>query len=267
MQDQEQQAEGRLVEPATQPPGSSVRADAFLITAGLVVASVSPDRTPRTAVGLLGPWTLVGPDLDEARQSGLTSYHALLPTTVIPMTRVLFRQAMHQNPALQPAYAAQLQERLSQMALVAACNAQHSLAERCARWLLRLRGMLGDVIPVTHSFLAMVLGVRRAGISVALEVLQHGGAVTQHRGRIIVIDAEGLAARACSCPNGLTATQHPISVDMVSGNLSVGGGPRMWLESEIRNRPTAGDDAWTRREAALRVCRAILAQGQILLAR
>jgi len=266
MQDQEQEARSGLAESATQPPGSAVQADAFLITSGLVVASVRPDRTPRTAVALLGPWTLVGADLEEAGRSAVTGYHALLPTTVIPMTRVLFRQAMHQNPALQPAYAAQLEERLSQMELVAVCNAQHSLAERCARWLLRLRGMLGDVIPVTHSFLAMVLGVRRAGISVALEVLQHGGAVTQHRGRIIVIDAEGLAARACSCPNGLTGTRHPISADMVSGTLPPGGGPRMWLESEIRNRPTAGDDEWTRREAALRVCRAILAQGQILLA-
>jgi CRP-like cAMP-binding protein len=55
---------------------------------------------------------------------------------------------------------------LTQSMQGAACNALHSIPQRCCRWILMSQDRVGsDVVPLTHEFLAMMLGVRRASVS------------------------------------------------------------------------------------------------------
>ena len=81
-----------------------------------------------------------------------------------------------------------------------ACNRSHSLEERCARWLLQMhdRARLKDFI-LTHDFLAGMLGVRRAGVTVAAGRLQQAGLIRYKRGLVSVLDRGGLEAAACEC--------------------------------------------------------------------
>lgn len=85
-------------------------------------------------------------------------------------------------------------------AQTAACNALHTLAERLAKWLLMSHDRRrGDELPLTHDFLSMMLGCRRAGVTEAAVVLQAEGLIKYHRGRITVTDREGLEGFACEC--------------------------------------------------------------------
>jgi CRP-like cAMP-binding protein len=235
----------------------------LLITSGLAMVSVSLDRTPRTAVGLLAPGALI--EQPPAGDGEVISYHAVVPTTTVEASAHLLRPNPHEACSVYSAYIAQLRERVLQAELVAACNAQHSLAERCARWLLRLYEQLGEVVPVTHAFLAMLLGVRRAGVSVVLEALQHEGMVTLQRGRIMVADAARLHSRACPCPNECFRTKYPISLETIRGHSPLGETARAWIEREMQVPLGTGEGGSARRAAALRVCHQILLQGRSLL--
>ena len=81
-----------------------------------------------------------------------------------------------------------------------ACNRSHSLEERCARWLLQMhdRARRTDFI-LTHDFLAGMLGVRRAGVTVAAGHLQASGLIRYKRGLVSVLDRQGLEAASCEC--------------------------------------------------------------------
>jgi CRP-like cAMP-binding protein len=83
-----------------------------------------------------------------------------------------------------------------------ACNRAHTVAERCARWLLMMhdRADSGTFI-LTQDYLAVMLGVRRAGVTVAAGELQRAGLIVYHRGHITVVDRGGLEAASCACYN------------------------------------------------------------------
>jgi Crp-like helix-turn-helix domain len=88
----------------------------------------------------------------------------------------------------------------SQIAQGSGCNRAHSLEGRCARWLLSTHDrVVGDQFPLTQEFLAIMLGVRRAGVSVAQHALQQDGLIQYTRGQVIILDRAGLEEVSCEC--------------------------------------------------------------------
>jgi len=88
----------------------------------------------------------------------------------------------------------------NQVAQSAACAHFHALDKRCCRWLLMTCDrMQEDDFPLTQEFLAMMLGVRRAGVTQAAGKLQRDGLIRYGRGRVRIIDRNGLVKRACEC--------------------------------------------------------------------
>jgi CRP-like cAMP-binding protein len=83
---------------------------------------------------------------------------------------------------------------------IAVCNKAHVLSARLARWLLMVRDRLGrDEFPLTQEFLAQMLGVRRAGVTEAAGALQERKLISYVRGRIRILDVDGVRSSACSC--------------------------------------------------------------------
>lgn len=80
------------------------------------------------------------------------------------------------------------------------CNRMHAMDMRCARWLLQTHDRVGDdEFNITHEFLAEMLGVRRASVSVAAGELQRAGYIQYNRGRVTIVDRAGLEGAACEC--------------------------------------------------------------------
>src|SRR4051812_39467423 len=89
---------------------------------------------------------------------------------------------------------------MAQVSHSVACNGLHRLEQRCCRWLLMSRDRVGsDDIRLTHEFLAMMLGARRASVTEVLQPLQEQGLVRSHRGLITILDGTELEARSCEC--------------------------------------------------------------------
>jgi CRP-like cAMP-binding protein len=89
---------------------------------------------------------------------------------------------------------------LSQVSQAVACNGLHSVHQRCCRWLLMTQDRAhSDVFPMTHEFLATMLGVRRSTVSEVLEPLQRFGLIRYTRGKLTVLDHDGLQDRSCEC--------------------------------------------------------------------
>jgi CRP-like cAMP-binding protein len=87
-----------------------------------------------------------------------------------------------------------------QLAQHAACNRTHSMEQRCARWLLMARDRVeSDDFPLTQQFLAEMLGVRRATVTVIAGALQKAGLINYSRGRIHIINRRGLEGVTCEC--------------------------------------------------------------------
>src|SRR3954454_5576221 len=82
----------------------------------------------------------------------------------------------------------------------AACMATHDVQSRLCRWLLRARDLSGgDDLPFTQEFLAEMLGVRRTSVTAVALTLQEAGIVRYARGKIEILDLEGLRECACEC--------------------------------------------------------------------
>lgn len=89
---------------------------------------------------------------------------------------------------------------MGQIAQGSGCNRIHPIEGRCARWLLSTHDRVaGDSFPLTQDFLALMLGVRRAGVSVAQHKLQQDGLIGYSRGQVTILDRPALEAVSCEC--------------------------------------------------------------------
>ena len=107
------------------------------------------------------------------------------------------RRAMQDSASLHHSLLQFAQTFLIQSAHTALANATAKIDERLARWLLMAHDRVdGDDIPLTREFLALMLGVRRAGVTVALQMLEGNGLVGSSRGVVHIINRRGLARLA-----------------------------------------------------------------------
>jgi CRP-like cAMP-binding protein len=111
-----------------------------------------------------------------------------------------FRRLAEQSHSFRATMARHRQFILAQAQQSAACNAAHTLEARLSRWLLQCHDLLGsDDIALTQEFLAQMMGVRRTSVTIVAGTLQKAGLIHYRRGRIRVVDVDGLRASACEC--------------------------------------------------------------------
>ena len=89
---------------------------------------------------------------------------------------------------------------IAQISQTAVCNRHHSIEQQLCRWLLLILDRLpSNELTMTQELIAIMLGVRREGITEAAGKLQHAGLISYRRGHITVLDRSGLESRTCEC--------------------------------------------------------------------
>jgi CRP-like cAMP-binding protein len=122
--------------------------------------------------GMVGLPVLLGADRDDIEAM------VQCPGTALRMDAAAFRAELERTPALRTLLLRYALAHHGQGARTAACNGRHHTEQRLARWLLMAHDRAeGDDFPMTHEFLSMMLGVRRAGVTVAAGALQRAGLI------------------------------------------------------------------------------------------
>ena len=107
------------------------------------------------------------------------------------------RKALAASATLQGLLLKFVQAFTVQTAHTAVANARAKLEQRLARWILMAHDRIdGNTVPLTHEFLALMLGVRRAGVTEALNALESQRLIESSRGRVVVRDRKGIERRA-----------------------------------------------------------------------
>jgi CRP-like cAMP-binding protein len=113
------------------------------------------------------------------------------------LTAEHLRTALKQSPNLRRIMMRYVNSQVSQMAYTALANGRYKIEERLARWLLMADDRAeGSTINLTHEFLALMLGARRAGVTNALSAFQKRGVLQMKRGVIAIKDRAALEESA-----------------------------------------------------------------------
>lgn len=135
-----------------------------------------------------------------------------IPGEAVRMSSGAFRQELRTGTALRDLIRRYTQALMTQIGQSAACNRAHSTVKRCARWLLTTHDRVpGDEYSLTQEFLGEMLGVRRAGVTVAAGQLKRRHLIDYRRGRIRILDRKGLEKAACEC-YALIRSEHELLV-------------------------------------------------------
>ena len=136
-------------------------------------------------VGTIGNEGFVGLPILLGDERGPTSVYVQVPGAGLRMKAEIFREELERSGPLRGIMLRYAHAFFNQVAQSAACAHFHSLEQRCCRWLLMTRDrMPSDHFLLTQEFLAMMLGVRRAGVTVAASALQRAGLIRYDRGRV-----------------------------------------------------------------------------------
>ena len=105
----------------------------------------------------------------------------------------ILRKAIDQRATLHRSLLRYVNYFLDQAAMTALANGRSTIEERLARWLLMADDRVDEEkLPLTHEFLAMMLGVTRPGVTVAVQLLERKGLIERQRGSIVIVDRKPL---------------------------------------------------------------------------
>jgi len=115
-----------------------------------------------------------------------------------------------------------------QVAQTAACNRLHDIEQRLSRWLLMTQDRVDSgVLPITHDFIATMMGTDRSTVSLAAAVLQKRGTIEYVRGAVKIVNRRKLEKSACECYGVTlklfdisTTTTRPLDDQHASGHAS-----------------------------------------------
>lgn len=180
-------------------PGTPL-SHAYFPREGFVSLVVGVDSHPSLEVGMVGREAMLGAELILGAAS--TPWRALVQGAGASwrIGASALRTETAANPALLRLLQSSVLVRLHQQAAASACERYHTIRPRLARWLLMSQDRAGtDCFHVTQEFLALMLGVRRVGVTVAASELQASGLISYRRGEMTVLDRTGMQTQACSC--------------------------------------------------------------------
>jgi len=173
---------------------------AYFPNEGMVSLVVIATDGRSVEVGIMGKEGMVGTPLTVGLQCG--PYRAIMqiPGAGVRIRADALQEILPTTPAFQLELTRYLLMQGLQMAQVAACNRLHELEHRLARWLLMCQDRVdSEVLPLTHEFLAQMLGTGRPSVTLAAGILERAGLIENMRGTVRIINRKNLEQAACEC--------------------------------------------------------------------
>ena len=177
----------------------------YFPTTAFISTTAAVDNSGSLEIGLVGSEGVFGYEL--ALRVDTSTFRGIVQGagSALRMSATDFRALVSGNPTLHRILLRYSHVVTTQFAQVAVCSAYHVVEARLARWLLMTHDRApSDTFHVTHELLAEMLGVRRAGVSIAAASLQDRDLISYSRGRVTVTNRPGLEAVSCECYKAAT---------------------------------------------------------------
>ncbi|MEM9927382.1 MAG: Crp/Fnr family transcriptional regulator [Cyanobacteria bacterium P01_D01_bin.50] len=180
-------------------PGETMTEVYFPTLAMISLVSIMENGST-TEVGLIGKEGMVGLPVFLGGNSTTSRAIVQIEGAAIKLNAKVLKNEFNRGGELQKLLLLYTQALFTQASQNAACNRQHNIEARLARWLLTAQDCIADSeLHLTQEFISQMLGTRRSGVTVAAGILQQAGIIRYTRGKISILDREALQATACEC--------------------------------------------------------------------
>jgi CRP-like cAMP-binding protein len=173
---------------------------AYFPNGGLASLVVITSDGRSVEIAMVGKEGIIGTPL--AVGLGREPYRAIMqiPGTALRIRAEVLEKILPHVPDLQLITNRYILMRGLQVAQIAACNRLHEIEQRLARWLLMCQDRVeAKLLPVTHEFIAQMLGTGRPTVSLAAGILQRAGMIENLRGNVKITNRKNLEQAACEC--------------------------------------------------------------------
>jgi CRP-like cAMP-binding protein len=151
-------------------------------------------------VGTVGNEGVIGLPIILGDTVALNDVYVQVPGTALRMPAKLLWEALEASHGIRVVLLHYAHALFNQIAQSAACNAFHTVEQRCCRWLLMTHDRVqSDEFTLTQEFLGMMLGVRRTSINLTANQLKRRNLIKYSRGHVKIVDRGGLERCSCEC--------------------------------------------------------------------
>ena len=177
-------------------PDRRINSVYFMESGFASVVAVQADKT-RVEVGLIGREGMSGIAVVLGGKQSPHSTYIQAAGEGHRMRASELRKAMMASGSLNALLLKFAQAFMVQTAHTAVANARANVDRRLARWILMAHDRIGDpTLPLTYEFLGLMLGVRRSGVTEALQSLKRLKLIETGRNRIMVVNSKGIERMA-----------------------------------------------------------------------
>jgi len=178
----------------------------FFPDTALVLLWVVLGNGNTVAAAMVGRDGAIGMRADKTDATALTRAVVQCPGKLFSLDAVSYRRLLSDCPTLRTVVARQADRMLAAAHQTVVCNAVHDVRQRLCRWLLDAHYRTdGGALLFTQETLARMLGVRRTTVTMVAGGLEQAGLIRQSRGRIEVIDLDGMQRVSCACSGVMPA--------------------------------------------------------------
>src|ERR1700712_4651015 len=172
----------------------------YLLTSGIASTITKTKNGDSAEVGLIGHEGLVG-SLQLLGPAPVPAESMIqVDATALRISLREFRRIFLSSEEIRNRLLEFIQNEALTIMQIAGCHRLHGTDQRMCRWLLMVQERLeSEELKLTHSFLALMLGIRRPTVTLVARALQKRGLLEFHRGSFKILDRPGMEARACEC--------------------------------------------------------------------
>jgi len=173
---------------------------AYFPNEGMISLVVIANDGRTVEVGICGRRGVVGVPLAFGMNDAFSRAIVQMPGSGLRISSRFLPQTFDRCPVLRRTIERYVLTQQLQVAQIAACNRLHDMDQRLARWLLMCQDTIDSgLLPLTHEFIAQMLGSGRPTVTIAAGVLERAGLIENTRGNVKIVNRKRLEDAACEC--------------------------------------------------------------------